>query len=89
MTGNDTVSSGTISQGLTARLVGLLSRFPLHLVIVGIGLLWMTPAIGLLTSSFRDATVVANSGWWTAFQLPFDFTLENRESGGARFEVVF
>jgi alpha-glucoside transport system permease protein len=54
-----------------------MSRLPLHLIIVGIALLWMTPAFGLLTSSFRDAAAVANSGWWTAFQTPFDFTLEN------------
>lgn len=55
----------------------LFSRFPLHLVIVAVGLLWMTPTFGLLVSSFRDARAVASSGWWLAFQLPFEFTLEN------------
>jgi alpha-glucoside transport system permease protein len=55
----------------------LLSRLPLHLVIVVTALLWMTPAFGLLVSSFRNARDVASSGWWTAFQTPFVFTLEN------------
>jgi len=64
-------------QCFTPKLRRLMSRLPLHLIIVGIALLWMTPAFGLLTSSFRDAAAVANSGWWTAFQTPFDFTLEN------------
>jgi alpha-glucoside transport system permease protein len=59
------------------RLQRLASRLPLHLVIVVIGLLWMTPAIGLLVSSFRDGSAVASSGWWTAFKLPLQFTLEN------------
>lgn len=67
-------------QGLTLWLRKLVSRLPLHLIIIGIGLLWMTPAFGLLTSSFREATVVANSGWWTAFQSPFEFTLENYQT---------
>lgn len=66
--------------GLTLWLRKSVSRLPLHLIIIGIGLLWMTPAFGLLTSSFREATVVANSGWWTAFQPPFEFTLENYQT---------
>jgi len=64
-------------EDFASRLKILLSRFPLHFFLVGIALLWMTPAFGLLTSSLRDAAAVANSGWWTAFQPPFEFTLEN------------
>jgi len=64
-------------EDFASRLKILSSRFPLHFFLVGIALLWMTPAFGLLTSSLRDAAAVANSGWWTAFQPPFEFTLEN------------
>jgi len=53
------------------------SRLPLHVVIIVIALLWMTPAFGLLVSSFRPSTAIATSGWWTAFQTPFQFTLNN------------
>jgi len=53
------------------------SRLPLHVVIIVIALLWMTPAFGLLVSSFRPSTAIAASGWWTAFQTPFQFTLSN------------
>jgi alpha-glucoside transport system permease protein len=60
-----------------SRLRKTVSRFPLHVVIIGIGLLWMTPAFGLFVSSFRDAADVANPGWWTAFQTPFNFTVDN------------
>lgn len=54
-----------------------ISRIPLHIVIIALALLWMTPTVGLLVSSFRPANLVSTTGWWTAFQTPFQFTLEN------------
>jgi len=68
-----TVSSSTLGPGWR-RVV---SRLPLHVIIVVIALLWMTPTIGLLVSSFRPPSEVATTGWWTAFQTPFKFTLDN------------
>ena len=61
----------------TQRLIRAASRGPLHLVLVVVALLWTFPSVGLLVSSFRPKLNVATSGWWTAFQLPFEFTLEN------------
>ncbi len=61
----------------THRLTRALSRGPLHAVIIAIALLWMVPSFGLLVSSFRDKSAIASSGWWTAFQHPFDFTIQN------------
>lgn len=59
------------------RFRRFISRIPLHLIIIVIALLWLTPTVGLLVSSFRPATEIASSGWWTAFQTPFEFTLQN------------
>ena len=56
------------------------SRIPLHVVIIALALLWMTPTIGLLVSSFRPANLISTTGWWTAFQTPFRFTLDNYAS---------
>ncbi len=53
------------------------SRFPLHIVLIVISLLWLIPTVGLLISSFRPAILVSSTGWWTAFQTPFQFTLDN------------
>ena len=61
----------------SARLARALSRGPLHLTILLICLVWSVPTIGLLVSSYRPANLVATTGWWQAFQSPFQFTLEN------------
>jgi alpha-glucoside transport system permease protein len=61
----------------TARLARVLSRGPLHFVILLISLIWLTPTVGLLVSSFRPAHLVATTGWWEALKSPFEFTLEN------------
>lgn len=70
-----TIKSGP--SGFRAALLKITSRVPLHVVIVVISLLWMTPAFGLLVSSFRPSTEISSTGWWTAFQTPFQFTLQN------------
>jgi alpha-glucoside transport system permease protein len=54
-----------------------ISRLPLHTILIVIALLWLTPTVGLLVSSFRPSSEIATSGWWTAFQTPFKFTLDN------------
>jgi alpha-glucoside transport system permease protein len=64
---------------LSARLVRALGRGPLHTVIVAVMLAWTVPTAGLFVSSFRPGRAIATSGWWTAFQTPFEFTLENYE----------
>jgi alpha-glucoside transport system permease protein len=61
----------------------ILSRTPLHIVIVAIAVIWMVPTLGLLVTSFRLPQDVARTGWWTVFQTPFSFTqfaLENYEN---------
>jgi alpha-glucoside transport system permease protein len=60
----------------------LLSKIPLHLVIITIALVWMTPSVGVLINSFRAPIAIRGTGWWTVFTTPFDFTqwtLENYE----------
>ena len=37
----------------------------------------MVPTLGLLVSSFRPPELVSGTGWWTALQPPFVFTLDN------------
>ncbi len=62
----------------TRKAGGPLSRFirriPLHVIVIGLALIWLIPVIGLLVSSFRPARAIADTGWWTAFANPGQFT---------------
>ncbi|HJT63740.1 MAG TPA: carbohydrate ABC transporter permease [Candidatus Limnocylindria bacterium] len=53
------------------------ARAGLHATLIIASLVWLVPTVALLISSFRPAQEVNTTGWWTAFQLPFTFTLDN------------
>jgi alpha-glucoside transport system permease protein len=54
------------------------SRGVLHVVLIGLSLVWLLPTVGLFVSSLRPAQLIATTGWWKAFTTtPFSFTLEN------------
>lgn len=60
-----------------------LPRTALHASIIVLILLWIMPTFGLFVSSFRHASDIASTGWWTVFQTPLDFTkytLENYDA---------
>ncbi len=52
-------------------------KIPIHLIIVFFLLLWLMPTVGLLVSSFRLPEAILNSGWWSVFEPPVNFTLQN------------
>jgi alpha-glucoside transport system permease protein len=54
-------------------------RIVLHVIVIALMALWLVPTVGLLTNSFRPASDVAASGWWTSILPPWDFTLANYE----------
>jgi alpha-glucoside transport system permease protein len=67
-------------EGLGARLAGRVSRGPLHVFLLIVALVWLTPTIGLLVASFRTAAASAQSGWWTALTAPAELTLDSYRS---------
>jgi len=77
MTTNVAVTPARRGVTLAGRFAGLLRHGPVHAVVICIALLWMVSTVGLLASSFRPPHLVSRTGWWTALQPPFAFTLEN------------
>ncbi len=46
-------------------------------IVVVIALLWSVPTFGIFVASFRPATLITTTGWWTGLVPPWTFTLQN------------
>lgn len=52
-------------------------RWPTHLTIFILMVIWLIPTIGLLINSLRPSADVNESGWWTAIFQPSQLSLDN------------
>ncbi|MGH2538372.1 MAG: ABC transporter permease subunit [Candidatus Promineifilaceae bacterium] len=46
------------------------SAIPKHFILIGLGLGWLIPTIGLFVTSLRPVQEVNSSGWWTVLGAP-------------------
>lgn len=72
-----TEAPGPPSRSLVSRLASGAAGGVMRVVLILIALLWVTPTVGLLASSFRDPTDIAASGWWDVFSKPSQLTTES------------
>jgi alpha-glucoside transport system permease protein len=63
-------------RSVLSRLVGVVTTGPARIVLVLLGLLWLVPSLGLLVSSFGEATA-GPSGWWRLLSRPSELTIDN------------
>jgi alpha-glucoside transport system permease protein len=54
------------------RLETLLTKAPVHIVVIAIAVLWTLPTAGLLISSFRQPDALLETGWWTVLTPPLE-----------------
>jgi alpha-glucoside transport system permease protein len=64
-------------RGFGGRIVQAVTRGPVAVFLVVVGLLWLVPTIGLLVASFRSAADNGSTGWWTAILHPAQLTLDS------------
>jgi alpha-glucoside transport system permease protein len=64
------------AQTRSERITRALTRTPIHIVLVGISLIWLVPTVGLAITSFRKPPAIASSGWWHSLT-QWDWTLKN------------
>lgn len=62
------------------KIKQLVSRVLLHMILLSFAVVWLTPTLGLLVTSFRTPSDIFGSGWWTVYANLFDmnqYTLHN------------
>jgi len=70
-------ASNTAARFSPRWLADQVSRYLLHIVVIGLTVAWVLPTLGLLVSSVRPFSAQATSGWWAFFTNPTTFTLSN------------
>ncbi|MDJ1137590.1 carbohydrate ABC transporter permease [Streptomyces iconiensis] len=56
-----------------SRVAALTGHWAVRFALIVVGLFWLMPTAGLLSSSLRDRTEIASSGWWKVFDLNSSF----------------
>jgi alpha-glucoside transport system permease protein len=64
-------------ESTASRAVRFLSRTPVYLLLVAIGLLWLMPTIGLFFTSLIEPASLGTAGWWEVLSTPSIGTFEN------------
>jgi alpha-glucoside transport system permease protein len=57
----------TRQRTFSERLVGFITRSPVHLVLIAIAAIWLVPTVGLAVTSIRPRSDILSSGWWHVF----------------------
>jgi alpha-glucoside transport system permease protein len=52
------------------RIKKVLGGLPVHVVLIGLCLIWLIPTLGLFITSLRPFQDINQSGWWTALSSP-------------------
>ena len=61
---------------LSSRLIAWTNRGFVHFTLLILGLVWLTPSVGLFITSFRSRGDIAKSGWWTSI-LDWNYNIQN------------
>jgi len=57
--------------------VRFVAKAPVHLLLAGVGALWLVPTFGLFLTSILPASTISSQGWWKIFSKPSLATFSN------------
>jgi alpha-glucoside transport system permease protein len=69
-----------IEEGWTPKFLRLISKAPVHLILILIAIFWLIPTTGLFITSLLTPEDSAEGGWWNFFAKPSTWTFENYSS---------
>jgi alpha-glucoside transport system permease protein len=67
-------------ESTASKIVRVLTKTPVYIVLVFLGLLWLVPTIGLLFTSLLPPQDLLSEGWWQLFSTPSKATFENYQA---------
>jgi alpha-glucoside transport system permease protein len=71
------VEGPVVEERFSTKLVRFLSKAPVQILLVVVGILWLVPTVGLFLTSLFSPTDVNSLGWWEIFSKPSLATFEN------------
>jgi len=66
-----------VRESTWSRITRFLTRTPVHILLVVVGLIWLVPTIGLFLTSLLSAEDYLAGGWWQIFSEPSKLTFDN------------
>ena len=66
-----------VDERLSARILRVVAKTPVHLVLIAVALIWLVPTFGLFLTSLLAPEDFNEEGWWQVFSEPAKLTLEN------------
>jgi alpha-glucoside transport system permease protein len=67
-------------ESVAAKVVRMVTKAPVQIVLVLLGLLWLVPTFGLFITSILPTSDLASSGWWQIFSHPSRATWSNYDA---------
>jgi alpha-glucoside transport system permease protein len=74
------ISQPALRSDVGAGIRGFLTRTPVHIFLLFMGILWIVPAAGLFFTSLLPADIANSQGWWHAITKPSELTIKNYEN---------
>jgi alpha-glucoside transport system permease protein len=61
----------------STKLVRFLSKAPIQILLIVVGIIWLVPTVGLFLTSLFSPTDINSLGWWEIFSKPSLATFDN------------